>query len=202
MTRCARARVLCRFSHARLFATLWTVAHQASLSQALLTFDGSVLLCCHTWAAICCHFTSYTPQSPSALLSSAQTCPSPAVTPKAPSLNNWKKLVYDPYICTSPDYPCSLSSSQEIILRLTTFLITLLWMHPGLATFFLKMDLGTEYRILCSTNTCWKLHICQGLVRALETETYPPGLGPSPAEETVIRKILSTQNHVLSDKGT
>ena len=28
--------------------------------------------------------------------------------------------------------------SQEIILRLTTFLITLLWMHPGLATFFLK----------------------------------------------------------------
>ena len=138
MTRCAHARVLCCFSHARLFATLWTVAHQASLSQALLTFDGSVRLCCHTWAAICCHFTSYTPQSPSALLSSAQTCPSPVVTPKAPSLNNWKKLVYDPYICTPPDYPCSLSSSQEIILRLTTFLITLLWMHPGLATFFLK----------------------------------------------------------------
>lgn len=49
-----------------------------------------------------------------------------------------KKVVYDPYICTSPDYLCPLSSSQEIILRLTTFLITLLWMHPGLATFFLK----------------------------------------------------------------
>ena len=49
-----------------------------------------------------------------------------------------KKLVYDPYICTSPDYLCPLSSSQEIILRLTTFLITLLWMHPGLAMFFLK----------------------------------------------------------------
>ena len=133
------------------------------------------------WAAVCRPFTSYTPQSPS-----AQTCPSPAATPKAPSFNTWKKkLVYDPYICTSPDYLCPLSSSQEIILRLTTFLITLLWMHPGLATFFLTD--GPQNWVLhplCNKHLL-KASYVPGACSALETETDPPGLAPSPAEETV-----------------